>query len=50
MIWMYKCTESDHKGSLSSNTKKTLRNQIIFIHPLDDNSTTEYDTVSNVFE
>ena len=41
---------SDHKGSLSSNTKKTLRNPIIFIHPLDDNSTTEYDTVSNVFE
>ena len=27
------CTESDHKGSLSSNTKKTLRNPIIFIHP-----------------
>ena len=44
------CTESDHKGSLSSNTKKTLRNPIIFIHLLDDNSTTEYDTVLNVFK
>ena len=41
---------SDHKGSLSSNTKKTLRNPIIIIHPLDDNSTTKYDTVSNVFK